>query len=32
VIDKNGIVKYTSAGYSEDNVDKLAKEIKRLLE
>ena len=32
VIDKNGIVKYTSTGYSEDNVDKLAKEIKRLLE
>jgi peroxiredoxin len=32
LIDKNGIVKYTSTGYSEDNVDKLAKEIKRLLE
>lgn len=32
IIDKNGIVRYTSTGYSEDNVDKLAKEIKRLLE
>lgn len=32
IVDKNGIVKYTSTGYSEDNVDKLAKEIKRLLE
>ena len=31
VIDKNGIVKYTSTGYSEDNVDKLAKEIRKLL-
>ena len=32
LIDKNGIVKYTSTGYSEDNVNNLAKEIKRLLE
>lgn len=31
VIDKNGIVKYTSTGYSEDNVDKIANEIRKLL-
>lgn len=32
IVDKNGLVKYSSTGYSEDNVEKLAKEIKRLLE
>lgn len=31
LIDKAGIIKYISTGYSEENVDKLAKEIKKLL-
>ena len=31
VIDKNGIVKYTSTGYLDDNVDKIANEIRKLL-
>jgi peroxiredoxin len=32
LIDKQGIIRYASTGYAEENVDKLAKEIKRLLE
>ena len=31
IIDKNGIIKYTSIGNYEGNVDKLAAEIKKLL-
>ena len=31
LVDKNGVIKYISTGYSEENVDKLAKEIKKLL-
>ncbi|WP_428740478.1 TlpA family protein disulfide reductase [Tenacibaculum sp.] len=31
VIDKKGVIKYISSGNSEDNVDKLALEIKKLL-
>ncbi|MDD2550362.1 MAG: TlpA disulfide reductase family protein [Bacteroidales bacterium] len=32
VIDQNGVIKYISIGYSEEDVDKLATEIKKLLE
>jgi len=31
LIDKNGIIKYTSIGNGEGNVDKLAKEIEKLI-
>lgn len=32
LIDQEGIIRYLSTGYSEDNLDKLASEIKKLLE
>ena len=31
LIDKNGVIKYISTGYSQDSLDKLVKEIKTLL-
>lgn len=31
LIDQKGIIRYTSTGYSEDNIEKLAQEIKKLL-
>lgn len=31
LIDKNGIIRYTSVGYSEESLDKLVAEIKKLI-
>ena len=31
LIDQNGIIRYASTGYAEENVDRLAQEIKKLL-
>jgi peroxiredoxin len=32
LIDQNGIVRYVSTGYREENIDKLAQEIQKLLD
>lgn len=31
LIDQNGVIRYVSTGYGEENIDKLSKEIERLL-
>jgi len=31
LIDKNGVIKYVSTGYTDESVDKLVKEIKKVL-
>ncbi len=32
LIDQNGIIRYVSTGYADENIEKLAKEIKKLLD